>query len=283
MRPIDERVILVTGATDGLGKLVARRLAKRGAAVLLHGRDREKGEAALAEIRRATGNGRLAYHDADLSSLAEVRRLAEAVGSGRDRLDVLINNAGIGARSPGAPRETSADGYELRFAVNYLAPFLLSHELVPLLRRSAPARIVNVASVGQQRIDFDDPLLEEDYDDLRAYRQSKLADVMLTFDLAEELEGAGVTANSLHPGSLMDTKMVLGSEYFGRAMSSVEDGADAVARLAVAPELEGVSGEYFDGTRRARADEQAYDPEARRRLRELAERLTGVESLVPAE
>lgn len=273
---MNRQVILVTGATDGLGKRVARDLAKRGATVLLHGRSPEKGQATLREIQSATGNDRLAYYNADFAALAEVRRLADQIQSDRDRLDVLVNNAGIGARSRSAAREVSADGVELRFAVNYLAPFLLTRQLLPLLRRSTPARIVNVASVGQAPIDFDDVMLDEGYDDFRAYRQSKLAQIMFTFDLAEALEGSGVTVNSLHPASLMNTKMVHESAYFAGTMSTVEEGAEAVEYLATAPELDGVTGEYFDGKQPARAHAQAYDAAARARLRRLSERLTGL-------
>jgi NAD(P)-dependent dehydrogenase (short-subunit alcohol dehydrogenase family) len=168
----------------------------------------------------------------------------------------------------------SRDGYELRFAVNYLAPFLLTRLLLPLVRRSEPARIVNVASAGQSPISFDDVMLERGYDGMRAYAQSKLALVMFTFDLAGELEGTGVIANSLHPASLMDTKMVF--ETFGSASSSVREGTDATVRLAISPELRRVTGRYFDGQREARAYEQAYDPEARERLRRLSEELTGL-------
>jgi NAD(P)-dependent dehydrogenase (short-subunit alcohol dehydrogenase family) len=278
---VKNQVILITGATDGLGKQVARDLAAQGATVLLHGRSREKGEATLQEIRDATGNQKLIYYNADFSSLDAVRRLAEQIQADQDRLDVLINNAGIGAGSRPARRETSADGYELRFAVNYLAPFLLTYRLLPLLRRSASARIVNVASVGQQPIDFDNVMLEEGYDGLRAYRQSKLAQVMFTFDLAEELSQSGITVNSLHPASLMNTKMVLETDYFGGPMSTVEEGADAVEYLATSPQLDAVTGEYFDGEHRARANAQAYDKEARRRLRMLSQQLTGLkESMV---
>jgi NAD(P)-dependent dehydrogenase (short-subunit alcohol dehydrogenase family) len=278
---VKNQVILVTGATDGLGKQVARDLAAQGATVLLHGRSREKGEATLQEIRDATGNQKLMYYNADFSSLDAVRGLAEQIQADQDRLDVLINNAGIGAGSRPARRETSADGYELRFAVNYLAPFLLTYRLLPLLRRSAPTRIVNVASVGQQPIDFDDVMLEDGYDGLRAYRQSKLAQVMFTFDLAEELSESGITVNSLHPASLMNTKMVLETDYFGGPMSSVEEGAHAVEYLATSPELDAVTGEYFNGEHRARANAQAYDKEARRRLRMLSQALTRLkESMV---
>jgi NAD(P)-dependent dehydrogenase (short-subunit alcohol dehydrogenase family) len=267
-------IILVTGATDGLGKQVARDLAARGATVLLHGRSREKGEATLQEIRDATGNQKLIYYNADFSSLDAVRRLSDEIQADQERLDVLINNAGIGAGSRRPRREKSTDGYELRFAVNYLAPFLLTHRLLPLLRRSAPARIVNVASVGQQRIDIDDVMLEDGYDGLRAYRQSKLALVMFTFDLAEELRGSGITVNSLHPASLMNTKMVLETDYFGGPMTTVEEGAHAVEYLATSSELDSVTGEYFDEEQRARANPQAYDKEARWRLRMLSEQLT---------
>jgi NAD(P)-dependent dehydrogenase (short-subunit alcohol dehydrogenase family) len=274
MQTLRNLVILVTGATDGLGKRVARDLAAQGATVLLHGRSREKGEATLREIREATGNQKLICYNADFSSLDAVRQLSEEIQADQERLNVLINNAGAGAGLRQARREKSTDGYELRFAVNYLAPFLLTHRLLPLLRRSAPARIVNVASVGQRPIDFDNIMLEDGYDGLRAYRQSKLALVMFTFDLAEDLRKSGITVNSLHPATLMSTRMVLETDYFGGPMSTVEEGAHAVEYLATSPELGGVTGEYFDGKQRARANAQAYDKEARRRLRILSEQLT---------
>jgi NAD(P)-dependent dehydrogenase (short-subunit alcohol dehydrogenase family) len=274
MRNTDEAVFLVTGSTDGLGKRTARELAAAGATVLLHGRDPERGDAAMREIREETRNDKLRYYLADFSSLDEVRGLAGQVRGDHNRLDVLVNNAGIGAgRRDETSRSLSQDGHELRFAVNYLAPFLLTRLLLPLLRESAPARIVNVASAGQSPIGFDDPMLERGYNGMRAYTRSKLALVMFTFDLAEELEGTGVTANCLHPASLMDTKMVF--ETFGRASSSVREGTDATVRLAAAPELEEVTGKYFEGQREARADEQAYEQEARYRLRRLSEDLTG--------
>jgi NAD(P)-dependent dehydrogenase (short-subunit alcohol dehydrogenase family) len=274
MRPVQQQTILVTGATDGLGRALARELARRGATVLLHGRSRQRLEETRREIGQATGNHRLHGYLADLSSLQDVRRLGSEVAGGQERLDVLVNNAGIGGAGP---RRASVDGYELHFAVNYLAPFLLTHLLLPLLRRSAPARIVNVASVGQAPIDFDDVMLERGYDPMRAYAQSKLAQVMFTFELAGRLRAAGesgVTVNALHPASLMNTKMVL--ESFGYTMSTVQDGVEATLRLVTSPELEGVSGRYYDRLREARAESQAYDPEARRRLWRLSERLAGL-------
>ncbi|RUZ94167.1 SDR family NAD(P)-dependent oxidoreductase, partial [Mesorhizobium sp. M7A.F.Ca.CA.002.05.1.1] len=169
----------------------------------VHGRDATRGKAVVTGIE-ATG-GRAELLVADLSSLAEVRRLAEAVRARTDRLDILINNAGIGTAGQGAKRQVSADGYELRFAVNYLAGFLLTSELLSLLKASAPARIVNVASAGQQAIDFSDVMLTRSYDGVRAYCQSKLAQILFTVDLAEQLKGTGVTVNALHPASYMNT------------------------------------------------------------------------------
>jgi NAD(P)-dependent dehydrogenase (short-subunit alcohol dehydrogenase family) len=172
-------------------------------------------------------------------------------------------------------RELSADGHELTLAVNHLSHFLLTIRLLPLVRRSAPARIVNVSSMGQAAIDFDDPMLERRYDAFLAYAQSKLAQVMFTFELATRLrdEGEdGVTVNAVHPATLMDTKMV--REAFGRARSTVGEGVEAVVRLAVSDEVVGVSGRFFDGKCEAGVDRQALDPGARRRLWELSERLT---------
>jgi NAD(P)-dependent dehydrogenase (short-subunit alcohol dehydrogenase family) len=269
MRDAAEATILVTGATDGLGKRVASALARRGATVLVHGRSPERLEATLEELRGQTSSQKVDSYLADLSSLGAVRDLADRIISEYDRLDMLVNNAGIIVQE----RKESEDGYELTFAVNYLSHFLLTRLLLPLLKGSAPARIVNVASAGQSPIDFDDPMLERGYDAMRAYSTSKLAQIMFTFELAERLSGTGVSVNALHPASLMDTKMV--QDTFGYTMSTVEEGTEAVVRLAVSPELEGVTGRYFDGTREARADGQAYVKEARQTLWELSEELCG--------
>ena len=279
MHDLNELTILITGATDGLGERVATDLAGKGATLLLHGRDPDKGRRVQEKICEATGNDRLHYFNADLSSLAAVDALAASVAKSWLRLDVLINNAGLGAAPDPKRRETSTEGFELRFAVNYLAPFLLTKRLLPLLRSTAEqtgeARIVNVASAAQRAVDFDDVMLEKNYDGMRAYSQSKLALVMFTFDLAEELSGTGVTANALHPASLMDTKMV--REWFGSPRTTVEEGARYVERLAVADKLKGVSGLYYDQGQSSRASEQAYDERARRRLRELSLRWTGLQ------
>lgn len=268
---LDGRIALVTGSTDGLGREVALRLGALGATVLVHGRNRERGSEVVAAIEAA--GGRAAFHGADLASLDEVARLADEISSQHDHLHLLINNAGIWTDGSDERRE-SADGHELVFAINYLAPFALTHRLLPLLEAGAPARIVNVASIAQQPIDFDDPMLTRGFSASRAYAQSKLALVMLTMDLAEQLADTGVTANALHPATLMDTTMV--ERAGARPMSTVDDGADAVMQLAVPPALEGRSGLYFNQMNEARANAQAYDAAARRRLRDLSTELTGV-------
>ena len=269
------KTILITGSTDGVGRRVALALAGEGAKVLVHGRDHERGESLLDEIRRL-GNEAAAFYPADLSSLAEVRRLAAAIQRDHDRLDVLVNNAGIGSRSGGPQRRTSAEGYELRFAVNYLAGFLLTHQLLPLLMASTPARIVNVASAGQYPLDFDNIMLTSGYDSGRAYMQSKLAQVMFTFDLVDELEGSGVTVNCLHPATYMDTTMV--REGGVTPLSTVDEGAAAILNLVESRALESCTGLYFERLREARANAQAYDAAARERLRQLSLQLCGLAS-----
>jgi NAD(P)-dependent dehydrogenase (short-subunit alcohol dehydrogenase family) len=272
---VADKTVLITGATDGVGKIVALRLAEAGARALLHGRNEKKGAAVLRAIRNETGNDKLEYFQADFSSPEEVRRMAEEIKTKHDRLELLINNAGIGFTTRGEmERETSRDGHELRFAVNYLAPFLLTHLLLPLIRKSAPARIVNVASAGQYPIDFSDLMLTSGYDGVRAYRQSKLAQVMFTLDLALRLKGSGVTVNCLHPATFMNTNMVIESGV--KPLSSVEEGADAILHVATSPELEGKTGIYFNGQRPGRANVQAYDDNARERLRMLSLRLTNL-------
>src|SRR5580700_8783026 len=274
MATLKGKTILVTGSTDGVGRYVAGKLGAAGVRILVHGRDRARGQDVVEAIRRG-GNDTAVFYAADLSSLAEVRRLAGLVRANHDRVDVLINNAGIGSASEGRQRRESADGHELRFAVNYLAGFLLTRLLLPLITASAPARIVNVASAGQSPIDFDDVMLTRAYDGGRAYTQSKLAQIMFTFDLAREREGSGVTVTCLHPATYMDTTMVRASGV--TPLSTVEHGGEAILNLAVADELEGQTGLYFNGKREARANPQAYDEAARKKLRELSMRLTGLQ------
>jgi NAD(P)-dependent dehydrogenase (short-subunit alcohol dehydrogenase family) len=271
----DRKIVLLTGATDGLGRAMARELgAADNVSLIVHGRNLERAESIAAELRAKNPSVEVFAYAADLASLAEVRELARAIDRDFPRLDVLLNNAGIGSQTGGAQRQTSADGYELRFAVNYLAPFLLTNELLATLRESPTARIVNVASVGQTAVDFDDVMLTSGYDGTRAYCQSKLAQIEFTFELAGRFEAEGVrnvTVNALHPASLMPTKIVY--ESFGYTMSTLEEGVRATVRLALDPALEGVSGRYYDGLDEARADAQAYDTHARRKLWKLSESL----------
>lgn len=260
------RVVLVTGSTGGLGREVALRLGAAGAHVIVHGRNVERGREVVEQIE-ATGKGSARFYPADFASLAEVRRLAEEVRRDYDRIDLLVNNAGIFL--PEGERQLSEDGNELHLQVNYLAGFLLTRALLPLLERAAPSRIVNVASGAQRALDFSDPNLERGYDGWRAYAQSKLAQVMFTIDLAEELRDRGITVVSLHPATFMDTDMVREAGITPR--STVDEGADAVMHLIDSPDMR--SGQYFEGMQPATPAAQALDPEARQRLRELTEQL----------
>jgi len=274
--PTIDRTVLITGATDGIGKGTARALAQRGARLLLHGRNADRLAATRDEIERATDNRRLETYVADFAELDQVRALAEQVSNRHDTLHVLLNNAGVGTVDGSSrDRAVNSQGVEMRFQVNHLAPFLLTRLLLPFLRKGAPARVVNVASIAQKPIDFDDVMLEQGYDGFRAYAQSKLAMIMATIALAERLDSAEVTVNAVHPGSLLDTKMV--REGFGAPQGPVEDGIEAELYLATAPELKGVTGRYFDRLQPARPHRQAEDAEARRRLWTLSERLTGLE------
>jgi NAD(P)-dependent dehydrogenase (short-subunit alcohol dehydrogenase family) len=263
------KTALVTGSTDGLGKEVARQLGALGALVVVHGRNQERGEDAVRTIR-ATG-GKAEFMRADLASLAGVTAFADEILARHDRLDILVNNA---AAVSGEERQTSADGHELAFAVNYLAHFLLTYRLLPLLEASAPARIVNVSSLGQAPIDFTDVMMERSYNPGDAYRRSKLAQIMFTIDLAAELDATKVTVNSLHPARSMNTARVINGGF--QPLSTVEEGAEATMQLAVSPELAARTGLYFNGLNEAKANAQAYDAAARARLRALSFELTGV-------
>ena len=259
------KTVLITGATDGLGKQVACAAAKAGATLLLHGRNKAKGATVVNEIREASGNNRLFYYNADFASLQEVKELSDQVAKEHQHLHILINNAAIGGGPKGSPtRELSKDGLELRFAVNYLAHFVLTQNLLPLLTRSAPARIVHVSSIGQSPLDFSDLMLEKHYDSFDAYCKSKLAQILHSMELAAQLKDTGVTVNSLHPASLMNTNMV--HQFFGRTLSTVEQGLRVVEHVAFSPKTEGLTGIYFDQLHPGKAHKQAYDPEARRQL-----------------
>ena len=259
-------VALVTGSTSGLGREVAERLGRRGCRVFVHGRSEERGSETVRRIEEVGGEAR--FLQADFASLPEVREMVARLKEEGDRLDVLVNNAGV---YPQERRETE-DGCELGFQVNHLAHFLLTRELLSLLKAGAPARIVNVSSGAQETIDFDDLMLEEDFSPSRSYAQSKLAQVLFTFELAPRVRNDNIHVNALHPATYMDTRMV--RELDVEPSSTVEEGADAVMRL-VLDEGTG-TGRYFDGTDEARAHPQAYDEEARRRLWERSEELVGI-------
>ncbi|MEV0640757.1 SDR family NAD(P)-dependent oxidoreductase [Streptomyces sp. NPDC050619] len=257
--------ILITGATSGLGRYVAFELVRSGHLVLAHGREAGRTERLVEELR---AEGAAEGFVADLASLARVRELGAEVAEAHPEIDVLINNAGVGGGPRGSGRELSADGHELRLAVNYLAPVALTRALLPALRANPPARIVNVGSVGQEPLDVDDPELTRDYSGVSAYCRSKFALAAHTFALAEELAGSGVAVNVLHPATYMDTAMV--REGGISPWNTVADGAPGVLALAT---QELGSGRYYDGTRPARAHEAAYDPEVQKRLAAVTDEL----------
>jgi NAD(P)-dependent dehydrogenase (short-subunit alcohol dehydrogenase family) len=267
------KTVLITGSTDGVGRYVAGELAGQGARVLLHGRDAGRAKA-LVDAIKSHAHSAPTFYRADLSSLAGARQLADKVAADHERIDVFISNAGIGSQNNGPQRQESADGHELRFAVNYLAGFLLAHRLLPLIKAAAPSRIVNVASLGQHPIDFDDVMITKNYSGSRAYAQSKLSQIMFTIDLAEELKGSGVTVNSLHPATYMNTTMVRAGGI--APMSTVEQGGAAILHLVQGDDVANRSGLFFNGMTEMRANAQAYDAAARKRLRELSLKLTGL-------
>lgn len=260
-----QRVVLVTGSTGGLGRETVRALAREGNHVIIHGRNAARGNALVAEIT-AEGRGSARFYRADFGSLDEIRGLGRSILADYKRLDVLVNNAGI-FNPDQDERRVSEDGYELHFQVNYLAGYLLTEMLKPLLEVSAPSRIINVAS-GQAPIDFDNVMLESDYDGFQAYLQSKLAQIMMTFSLSDELSGRGITINAMHPSDFMNTDMVLEAGF--EPQSSVETGRDALLRLI----NEDVgTGKFFDVLDEAPVHAQAYDADAVARLMKLSDDL----------
>ena len=276
-----EKVCLITGATSGIGKATAMGLADMGAKVVMVGRDRGRGEAAMAEINEKGGNASVDLMLADVSSQKEIRRLADGFNEAYPRLDVLVNNAGI-FRSE---RVTTADGLEATFAVNHLAYFLLTNLLLDRLKSSAPSRIVNVTSAHHSNgtIDFDDLQGEKGYRGAKAYSRSKLANVLFTHELARRLQGTGVTANCLHPG-VVGTNLGSGvSGAFGfvvRAlrplMRSPAKGAETSVYLASSPEVEGSSGGYFVNKAETRSSDASHNGRIARRLWNVSAELTNL-------
>jgi len=273
------KVVLVTGATGGIGKVAATELARLGAEVTIVGRDPARTAAAVTEIQAKSANPNVGSLLGDLSKLSEVRRVAAEFKAGHARLHVLLNNAGALFHE----RLTTADGLEMTFALNHLAYFLLTAELLDLLKASAPARIVNVSSDAHlgAKIDFDDLQGEKRYTRWRAYGQSKLANILFTRELARRLAGTGVTANCLHPGvvatgfgsgkGVMASLIKLGAPL----MLSPEQGADTAIWLASSPEAEGQTGKYFSKRKERRTSKAAKDDAVAQRLWRESEKLVG--------
>jgi len=268
---VKDKIVLITGSTDGIGKQTAIELVRLGATVVLHGRSAERGQAALDEVRRITGSDKLDYVAADLSSQKQVRALADQVREKYERLHVLINNAAVVMNK----RQLTEDGLEMTFAVNHLAPFLLTHLLLDVLKRGAPARIVNVSSGTHQgaRMDFDNLQGEKRYDGYTAYALSKLGNVLFTYELAERLKGTGVTVNCLHPG-VITTKLLRAG--WGSAGASLEEGAATPVYLASAPEVETVTGQYFVRKQPAPSAAPTHDTKLRQEFWKVSARLTGL-------
>lgn len=260
------KVVLVTGSTDGLGRDVARRIAAAGAHVLVTGRSASRGDSLVADITKS-GSGNATFYRADLASLEETQRLADAVIRDHKRLDMLINNAGVGLIFD-STRKFSAEGHEMHFAVNYLAHYLLTKRLLPLIVASAPARIINVSSGSQTAIDFDDVMMTKGYNGERGYAQSKLAQIMMTIDMAPALEKQGILTYSLHPATTMGTTMALLLKVTPR--STIAEGVESVINAMTTTEP---TGTFFNQLKPWKAQAQAYDAEAREKLRALSEQL----------
>lgn len=274
---MSSKTVLITGSTDGVGRITAEKLALRGATVLIHGRSADKISSTVESIKQITRNDNIYGYQADLGFLAQTQQLAERVLSEHSILDILINNAGIGPSSSKdqLKRILSEDGYELRFQINYLATAMLCHLLLPALKL-AKGRIINIASAAQLPLQFDDLMMENKFNSSSAYAQSKLAVIMFSFLFAKKVRDECVTVNALDPGSFLNTRMV--QQAYGVTGNSPESGAIAQLFLASAPELNGVTMQYFSQLRPAKANAQAYDFLAQQRLWEITNQLLRITS-----
>ena len=277
---MDGKVVLITGGTSGIGKATATALAAMGARVVLTGRNEERGERAVEEIQRESGS-EVSLMLADLAVQADVRRLAEEFQERHDRIDVLVNNAGVVQ----SERTETTDGIEATLAVNHLAPFLLTNLLLDLLKRSASSRIITLASEAERwaKMDLDDLQSRRKYKGMQVYGMTKLANIMFTFELAEILRGTGVTANCVHPGAVNTNfathnrgVMTLLFRAFKPFMRSPEQGADTVIYLASSTDVEGMTGKYLSDRKLITASDMAYDEDLRKRLWNISEELTGL-------
>jgi len=279
---VQDKICLITGATAGIGKATAHGLAKTGATLVITGRNRDKAAATVAELKAASNNQKIEFLIADLSSQAEVRRLADEFKQKHDRLDVLVNNAG----GVFVKRQTTVDGLEYTFAFNHLAPFLLTNLLLEPLKAAAPARVVTVSSAAEQtgKIDFDDLQSEKRYGSFRAYSSSKLENILFSNELAKRLEGTGVTSNALHPGFVASDfgKNNPGLMSFAIGLLrpfaiNVEKGAATSIYLASSPEVEVVSGKFFTKSAQANPSNPiARDGTIAYKLWEVSKELTGL-------
>jgi retinol dehydrogenase 14 len=266
-----DKIVLITGSTDGIGRQAAVELAALGGTILIHGRNVDRGKSAVEEIQTATGNQKVDLFIADLSSQRQVRRLAAEVSERYHSLHVLINNAGVFMND----RRLTEDGIEMTFAVNHLAPFLLTNLLLDQLKRSAPARVITVSSVAHTRgkLDFENLQAEKSFGGYGAYALSKLANVLFTFELAEQLKGTGVTSNCLHPG-VISTKLL--RTGFNMPGASTADGAETLIYLAASPEVEGATGKYFQDKNEAPSSPTTLEADVRKKLWKASEVLTGL-------
>jgi len=283
-----DRVVMITGANSGIGKAASLDLARMGATVVMVARDRERGEAAKAEIVEKSQNSSIDLLLSDLSSLESVRQLAAEFQKKYSKLHVLINNAGLFNQR----RHVTTDGYENTFATNYLAPFLLTNLQLELLKASAPSRIVNVSSVGHYNghINFDDLNLENEYGGWKAYGQSKLALILFTHELAKKLQGTGVTVNAVHPGTVATN---IWTRPFGPAgfvmalpklfMTSPEKGAETIVYLASSSEAQGLNGEYLEKLKIKKSSDESYNEEIAQRLWDISAKLTHLSWPTPAD
>lgn len=283
---MNDKICMVTGATSGMGEVTARALAQRGAAVILVSRNAEKCAATVNHIKQQTGNPAIEFMVADLSSQKDIRQLAQQFNSRYQRLDVLVNDAG----ALFARRQESTDGIEMTFALNHLGYFLLTNLLLDVLKASAPARIINVASYGHTRgkIAFDDLQARQRYNGMQAYRQSKLANVLFTYELARRLEGTGVTVNAVNPG-LVATRFGFNNfgfipdgmsnlllRLYGWVGTNAEQGAQTAIYLATSADVEGVTAKYFEKQTAVPSSEDSYDTTAAKRLWRVSAEMTGL-------
>lgn len=282
---MQNKKVVITGATGGIGLETAKALAKMGAQVYIHGRSEDKAQKAVEEIKKISENNNVWYFTADLSSQKEVRRLAEEIKSKLDRLDVLINNAGAAFQK----HQLSVDGIELTLANNHLSYFLLTNLLLDLLKKSAPSRIVNVASHSHYngKFDFNDINMERGYTIMKAYERSKLGNVLFTMELAERLKGTGVTVNALHPGVV---KTGIADKHTGKIVQfawrifelyqgaiSAEEGAKTSVYLATSPEVEGETGKYYDKCKHKWHSRYSQTEGLKEKVWELSAKLAGIE------